>query len=150
MTFDEFFTKKKIDLTALGKAEPALLSEFKTHFELLGVFCFDHTKKYSFNKLRLQYHLAPEVKTEKVHIANPLAEQTITESLVESSTSSPNIGFKPRFKPGMTKPAEPAAEIPAAPNPPAEPEKPTAEAAEPATPPPSLGFKPKFKAGVTK
>ena len=114
MTFDEFFAKKKIDLGALMQAEPALFSEFKTHFEQMGEKSFDHTKKYWFNKLRLQYHLAPEVKTEKVQIANPLAEQTITETLAETTSPPPNVGFKPRFKPGMTKPVEPATEIPPA------------------------------------
>ena len=148
MTFDEFFVKKKIDLSALGKAEPALLSEFKAHFEQMGEKSFDHTKKYWFNKLRLQYHLAPEPKAERVIIENPLAEQTITATLAETTSPPPNVGFKPRFKPGMTKPAEPAGEA-AASAPVAEPEKP-AENKEATTPAPSLGFKPKFKAGVTK
>src|SRR6201995_6089269 len=110
MTFEEFFSKKKIDLAALGKAEPGLLAEFRSHFEQMGEKSFDHTKKYWFNKLRLQYHLVPEIKTEKVHIANPLAEQTITETL-EEGAPAPNVGFKPRFKAGMAaKPAEPKAE----------------------------------------
>ena len=65
MTFEEFFKKKRIDLPALEKAEPALLSEFKTHFEQMGEKSFDHTKKYWFNKLRLTYHLAPEPKSGK-------------------------------------------------------------------------------------
>src|SRR3954470_12456465 len=110
MTFEEFFKKKRIDLTALQSGEPRLFSEFKTHFEQMGEKSFDHTKKYWFNKLRLQYHLAPETKTEKVPMANPLAEQTITETLAETTSPPPNVGFKPRFKPGMTKPAEPVAE----------------------------------------
>src|SRR3569833_862171 len=101
MTFDEFFTKKKIDLTALGKAEPALFSEFRSHFEQMGEKSFDHTKKYWFNKLRLQYHLAPEVKEEKVRTANPLAEQTITETLEEGPPAQ-KVGFTPRFKAGTT------------------------------------------------
>jgi len=33
--------------------------------------------------------LAPEVKTEKLHIANPIAEQTITESLIEEVAPAP-------------------------------------------------------------
>src|ERR1700761_885757 len=105
MDFEEFFAKKKIDLAALGKAEPGLLSEFRTHFEQMGEKSFDHTKKYWFNKLRLSYHLAPELKEEKVAIANPLAEQTITETLSETSAPA-SVGFKPRFKAGMAKPAE--------------------------------------------
>ena len=36
MTFEEFFKKKRIDLDALQAAEPALFSEFKTHFEQMG------------------------------------------------------------------------------------------------------------------
>ena len=108
MTFEEFFKRKKIDLAALEKADGGLFSEFKTHFEQMGEKSFDHTKKYWFNKLRRQYVLAPEVKTEKVHIANPLAEQTITESLSEPvapAPPSPKLGFVPKFKMGnMAKP----------------------------------------------
>jgi hypothetical protein len=108
MTFDEFFKKKRIDLAALELAEPALFSEFKIHYDQMGEKSFDHTKKYWFNKLRRQFPLAPEVKTEKPHIANPLAEQTITESLTETAAppSSPKLGFVPKFKTGnMPKPA---------------------------------------------
>jgi hypothetical protein len=146
MTFDEFFKKKRIDLTALQKAEPALFSEFKTHYEQMGEKSFDHTKKYWFNKTRREFPLAIEVKTEKPHIANPLAEQTITESLSETQLTapSPKVGFTPRFKAGaMSKPAEPieseAAETPAPINEVVE-EKPAA---------PKVGFTPRFKAGVT-
>ena len=108
MTFEEFFKKKRIDLVALERDEPALFSEFKIHYDQMGEKSFDHTKKYWFNKLRRQYQLAPEVKTEKPHIANPLAEQTITESLIETAapTPSPKLGFAPKFKAGnMPKPA---------------------------------------------
>ena len=145
MNFEEFFRKKKIDLAAFGKAEPALFSEFRTHYEQMGEKSFDHTKKYWFNKLRLIYRLAPEIKEEKVIIENRLAEQTITETLEETPPPA-NVGFKPRFKPGMTKPAEPASEQPKAETPATEPEK----SVEPAAQTPSIGFKPKFKAGVTK
>jgi len=108
MTFEEFFKKKRIDLAAFGKAEPALFAEFKTHFELMGEKSFDHTKKYWFNKLRHQYHLAPEIKTEKPQMDNPLAEQTVTESLLEAQSIEPvrKVGFVPRFK------ANPAVKIP--------------------------------------
>jgi len=142
MTFEEFFSKKRIDLTALQKAEPALFAEFKTHYEQMGEKSFDHTKKYWFNKLRLQYHLAPEPKTEKVIIEKPAAEQTIAQTLSETTTPSPNVGFKPRFKAGMTKPAEPKEETKAP-----EVEK-TAET--PGTGVPKPGFTPRFKAGMTK
>ena len=100
MTFEEFFSKKKIDLAALQKAEPSLFAEFKTHFGQMGEKSFDHTKKYWFNKLRRRFHLVPEIKTEKPAIANPLAEQTITESLLETipPASPAKVGFVPRFK----------------------------------------------------
>lgn len=136
MTFEEFFKKKKIDLVAFEQGEPALFSEFKIHYDRMGEKSFDHTKKYWFNKLRLRFPAPPEVKVEKVAIENTLAEQTITESLIESSNPPPNIGFKPKFRAGVTKPAE---ETP-------QPKEETA----PASPPPNIGFKPKFKAGVTK
>jgi hypothetical protein len=108
MDFEEFFKKKRIDLGALEKAEPALFSEFKTHYEQMGEKSFDHTKKYWFNKVRRQFQLAPEVKIEKAHVANPLAEQTITESLETTSDTppAPKLGFVPKFKMGnMSKPA---------------------------------------------
>jgi hypothetical protein len=100
MSFEEFFKKKRIDLTALEQSEPALFSEFKTHFEQMGEKSFDHTKKYWFNKVRRQYPLAPEVKTEKVHIENPVAEQTVMESLAEPAAIPPlaKMGFVPKFK----------------------------------------------------
>jgi len=100
MTFEEFFKKKRIDLAALKQGEPSLFSEFEIHYEQMGEKSFDHTKKYWFNKLRRQFQLAPEVKTEKAHIANPLAEQTITESLGETvaAAPSPKLGFAPKFK----------------------------------------------------
>jgi hypothetical protein len=172
MEFEEFFRKKKINLVAFEQGERALFSEFKIHFEQMGEKSFDHTKKYWFNKLRLRFPTPPEVKTEKPAIDNPLAEQTITESLVESSSPPPNIGFKPKFKAGVTKPSEAAPETPkeesAAPTttvgfkprfkagvtkpvestPAADPEKPT-ENTDP-SPTPNIGFKPRFKAGVTK
>jgi len=140
MTFEEFFIKKRIDLPALEKAQPALFSEFKTHFNQMGEKSFDHTKKYWFNKLRHQFHLAPELKPEKVAIANPLAEQTITESLSEPIPvpTPAKQGFTPRFKAAnMAKPeiAEDKTEEKSA-------------VTEPAPPPspPKVGFTPRFKA----
>ena len=105
MTFEEFFQKKRINLTALQAGEPALFAEFKTHFEQMGEKSFDHTKKYWFNKLRLLYHLAPELKPEKIHIENQLAEQTIVETLTDT-IPKPTIGFKPRFSVAAVKPKE--------------------------------------------
>src|SRR3954463_8883962 len=103
MLFEEFFKKKRIDLAALQAAEGALFSEFKDHFEQMGEKSFDHTKKYWFNKLRRQFPVPLEVKTEKVHIKNPLAEQTITESLTEPGTPA-KVGFTPKFRPAAAKP----------------------------------------------
>jgi hypothetical protein len=102
MTFEEFFKKKRIDVDALEKGEPALFSEFKKHYTQMGEKSFDHTKKYWFNKIRRQYQLAPEIKTEKPKIENQLAEQTIIESLLEEGNAtaapSPKPAFVPRFK----------------------------------------------------
>lgn len=165
MTFEEFFKKKRIDLDALEKGNPALFFEFKTHFHQMGEKSFDHTKKYWFNNLRKIYHLAAEIKTEKPKIENQLAEQTVTDSLTEQAADShilspqpqvepgitkvigeinkeipatPKPGFTPRFKAGMTKPVDAAAVE----------EKKTEETPAPITPKP--GFTPRFKAGVTK
>jgi hypothetical protein len=145
MTFEEFFIKKRIDLPALQKAEPSLFSEFKTHYQQMGERSFDHTKKYWFNKLRRQYHLAPEIKPEKLHIPNPLTEQTITESLSETIAPKPEpkMGFVPKFKAaGVPKvPAEPQQQ-------PQNEEKPkegVQEDTQAAKPAPKLGFVPKFK-----
>ena len=144
MTFEEFFKKKKISLVALEQGEPGLFSEFKVHYERMGEKSFDHTKKYWFNKLRLRFPAPPEPKVEKVVIENPLAEQTITETLEEKPAQpTPKVGFTPRFKAGATKPAEvtPAPET-----------KPEAEKSEDGEKPASAptGFKPRFKAGITK
>jgi hypothetical protein len=140
MTFEEFFIKKRIDLPALEKAEPSLFSEFKTHFTQMGEQSFDHTKKYWFNKLRRQYHLAPEIKPEKVHIPNPLAEQTITESLNETiePKAEPKLGFVPKFRAAAV--AKPAVE---------EEKPPVVEDSLRDQPTPKLGFVPKFKAATS-
>ncbi|RFZ91729.1 hypothetical protein D0C36_09720 [Mucilaginibacter conchicola] len=145
MTFEEFFKKKRIDLMALQSGQPGLFSEFKEHYEAMGEKSFDHTKKYWFNKLRLQYHLAPEIKEEKVIIENRLAEQTIVESLTEPATAS--VGFKPRFKAGSTTAklaAEAAPELVAK----AEESKEAAASSDTETSvaPKPAGFKPRFNA----
>jgi hypothetical protein len=142
MTFEEFFKRKKIDLTLLQSSEPSLFAEFKNHYEQMGEKSFDHTKKYWFNQLRRRFPLSPEIKTEKIHIENQLAEQTITESLTESAIPAPSVGFKPRFKTAMApKPAEKTPES-AIPLTPAATEEKTAE------PAPVAGFKPRFKASM--
>ena len=102
MIFDEFFKKKRIDLDALEKGDPALFSEFKKHYHEMGEKSFDHTKKYWFNKIRREYPLAVEIKTEKPKIENQLAEQTVIEALIEEGTTpvtpAPKLGFVPKFK----------------------------------------------------
>ncbi len=172
MTFEEFFKKKRIDLDALEKGNPALFFEFKTHFNQMGEKSFDHTKKYWFNNLRKIYHLAAEIKTEKPKIENQLAEQTVTDTLNEAAepATAPKLGFVPKFRAGATKPAEEAPseekkdDIPAAPKPgftprfkasmakPADTLAPEEKAAEetPIPTAPKSGFTPRFKAGVTK
>ncbi len=144
MTFEEFFKKKKIDLVQLKAAEPVLFAEFESHYAQMGEKSFDHTKKYWFNNLRRLYHTPEEVKVEKVKIENPLAEQTITESITErvKAPPAPKVGFTPRFKAGATKPA-----VEATPESPKE-ESPAAASEE--APKPKVGFTPRFKAGVTK
>jgi hypothetical protein len=166
MTFEEFFKKKKINLETLNQGDPGLLAEFKEHYEAMGEKSFDHTKKFWFNKLRRVYPLPPEVKTEKLRMENRLAEQTITEMLSEPAVHTAKAreqvpatepaekavtpaGFKPRFKPGMPKPAELKEETaqPAEQREPATTAESTPSTAENA---PKIGFKPRFKAGVTK
>ncbi len=137
MEFEEFFKKKRIDLDALQKVEPALFSEFKNHFVLMGEKSFDHTKKYWFNKLRLQFPAPAEIKIERIKIDNPLAEQTITESLIEETVTPPKLGFVPKFKANIPKSA--------ATDTPAEAKEQEQPAASPA---PKLGFTPKFKAAT--
>ncbi|GAA3970973.1 hypothetical protein GCM10022210_20220 [Mucilaginibacter dorajii] len=140
MVFEEFFKKKRIDLEALQQAEGSLFSEFKEHFEQMGEKSFDHTKKYWFNKLRRRFPISIEIKTERIHIANPLAEQTITESLIEPGTPS-KIGFTPKFR--ATAAAKPAEE-----------KQEEAKAEEPTTPTesatPKPGFKPRFNPAMAK
>jgi len=91
MTFEEFFKKKKIDLAQLKAAEPVLFAEFEIHYAQMGEKSFDHTKKYWFNNLRRLYHTPEEIKVEKVKIENPLAEQTITESITERIEAPPAL-----------------------------------------------------------
>lgn len=138
MTFEEFFKKKKISLQLLQEAEPALFLEFEAHYRQMGEKSFDHTKKYWFNQLRHKYPAPPEVKVEKVIIENPIAEQTVADSLTETSPDTPKVGFKPRFNSGVAK--KPSLEQPASTESQAEDKPATNEA-----PNPSLGFKPKFR-----
>ncbi|HXH99913.1 MAG TPA: hypothetical protein VNI52_06570 [Sphingobacteriaceae bacterium] len=103
MTFEEFFSKKKIDLDQLKNAEPVLFEEFRFDYSLMGNKSFDHTKKYWFNKLRRLYHLKQEPKPEfQRPELNALATQA---EPLSSLTIDEKPGYTPRFKPGMeTKP----------------------------------------------
>jgi hypothetical protein len=139
MTFEEFFKKKKIDLTLLQNSEPALFAEFKDHFVQMGEKSFDHTKKYWFNQIRRKYPAPPEVKVEKLHLENQIAEQTIIESLTDPLAPIATVGFKPRFKAGvLNKPIE---EEP-------QPDKVSSTKKEdkPSDSTPPTGFRPRFKA----
>ena len=153
VTFEEFFEKKKIDLSLLQQDNATLYKEFADHFEQMGAKSFDHSKKFWFNRLRKDYHLAdkPVVPPVEKVITATVATASISpaEDIPASAASKP-AGFKPRFKAGATKPMEeiPAvvetkADSSAAANSPAE-DIPASTASKPA------GFKPRFKAGATK
>lgn len=149
MTFEEFFNKKRIDLGLMRDAEPALYSEFKSHFELMGEKSFDHTKKFWFNKLRHLYHLAEPAKkaitqeeTQIASQAEPLSSPTIEQgsaaiqppTVQEAKPSAaPKPGFRPRSIPSA---AAKAAEAPRT----AEPDMPLDKPAAPVSKP---GFKPR-------
>ncbi|TYR37751.1 hypothetical protein FXV77_00190 [Sphingobacterium phlebotomi] len=174
MTFEEFFAKKKIDLPLLQGDNRSLYDEFRQHYAQMGEKSFDHTKKFWFNKLRKQYALIEE---EETAVKDQAVSAEILEEMsphpTETVVSSKPSGFKPRFKAGATKAAEPEkpkeeeakpvesaspASKPSGFKPrfkAAEPEKPKeeeetkpVESASPASKP--SGFKPRFKAGVTR
>ncbi|MGB4397723.1 MAG: hypothetical protein WBJ10_00030 [Daejeonella sp.] len=106
MTFEEFITRKKIDLARFKTAEPGLFSEFQSHYSQMGEKSFDHSKKFLFNKLRRAYHLKEEPKPAVVSQApeiNKIASQA--EPLL-SPTIEATV-YTPRFRAGGTaKPAE--------------------------------------------
>ena len=106
MTFEEFFTKKKIDLVQLEKAEPSLYSEFKNHFAAMGEKSFDHTKKFWFNKLRRLYHLTPPAKA-VTQVDTAIASQA---EPLSSPTIEQKPAFTPRFKSVNINKAEPVPE----------------------------------------
>ncbi|MBC7916129.1 MAG: hypothetical protein H7Y07_18650, partial [Pyrinomonadaceae bacterium] len=104
MTFEEFFTKKKIDLVQFEKTEPALHSEFKSHFAAMGEKSFDHTKKFWFNKLRRLYHLTlPEKAVTQVDTAIASQAETLSSPTIEQKPA-----FTPRFKSSNISKAGPA------------------------------------------
>ncbi|GEM62105.1 hypothetical protein SF1_00870 [Sphingobacterium faecium NBRC 15299] len=94
MTFEEFFAKKKIDLTALQKADNSLYEEFKKHYMAMGSKSFDHTKKFWFNKLRKSYHLA-ETPIDKKEVQQAIVKE---QQSVKAEATTTATGFKPRFK----------------------------------------------------
>ena len=144
MTFEEFFAKKKIDLTALKKADNSLYEEFKKHYVAMGAKSFDHTKKFWFNRLRKSYRLE-EAIVDKKEIQQP-APIVKEQQVVAAETATPSTGFKPRFKtlvkPAIAPPIE--AEVKD------EDVEKTQNAAisQEVTAKPA-GFKPRFKAGIT-
>jgi hypothetical protein len=115
MTFEEFFNKKRIDLQLMKDADPALYSEFKSHFESMGEKSFDHTKKFWFNKLRHLYHLAEPAKkvvtqmetqiaSQAEPLSSPTMEQNVPAAQAEAgqeakAPASPKPGFRPRSIP---------------------------------------------------
>lgn len=132
MTFEAFFIKKKIDLSALESGDTALFAEFKRHYALMGEKSFDHSKKYWFNKLRKQYALPENVQAVDTGVDAPVdlnGNKKIAAK--ESPQAVKPVGFKPRFK---------AANASAQ----------TIEKKEDQAPTPPTGFKPMFKAGVVK
>lgn len=136
MTFEEFFTKKKIDLKALKAADEPLFEEFRAHYSAMGEKSFDHSKKFWFNKLRKSYHLAEE---ETVVIKKPIQTDPVEKApaATDATTAKP-AGFKPRFK--ATTPTTESAE---------QKEEPTTEPSTAAANS-TAGFKPRFKPGITK
>ncbi len=101
MTFEEFLTKKKIDLAQFKTAEPGLFLEFQIHYSQMGEKSFDHSKKFLFNKLRRAYHLKEELK--------PAAAKEIIEVNEIASQAEPLLSptveatvYTPRFRAGGT------------------------------------------------
>ena len=144
-TFEDFFAKKKIDLSQLQGIDPALYDEFKLHYAQMGEKSFDHSKKFWFNKLRKQYHLA-EVELPVEAAPKPQAASTaVDNSQTDTPAAAKPAGFKPRFKAGGVKAvAEVKATEAKVSSEAKEPDVPKAAIAKPA------GFKPRFKAGATK
>ncbi|SFT01588.1 hypothetical protein, partial [Sphingobacterium wenxiniae] len=167
VTFEEFFTKKKIDLSRLKADNQALYQEFAAHYALMGEKSFDHTKKFWFNRLRKNY-LLPDASVEKTQTPNQDAtlDIAVTSNSPGTETVKPT-GFKPRFKTSVVKTTneekhnatdtdlETPKPIgfkprfkPAATNPTEQEVEQNTETEEPTAQP--TGFKPRFKAGMTK
>jgi len=149
LSFEDFFIKKKIDLTALRIADESLYREFEMHYKAMGEKSFDHSKKFWFNRLRKNYRLSEEVKSGSS--SSPAAEKAAISTAAVDAAAKP-AGFKPRFKAGLTKTAEPDATNPAPVTTPAAAAQETTDATATTTPAAAkpTGFKPRFKAGLTK
>lgn len=116
MTFEEFITKKKIDLVQFEKDDTSLFYEFKKHFEAMGEKSFDHTKKFLFNKLRRLYHLTTptkavtQVETAIASQSEPLSSPTMEQGASPAATgTATNQSAKPAFRP-RNIPAKPTQE----------------------------------------
>lgn len=160
LSFEEFFHKKKIDLTALQAGEPALYAEFSRHYAAMGEKSFDHSKKFWFNKLRKTYLLAagePAPVPEKPLAISDASLEPVSDVVPAepAKTSVKPAGFKPRFKAGAAKASsteqakpEETISVENKETPAPEEKSATEESAAPVTKP--AGFKPRFKAGATK
>lgn len=149
MTFEEFFNKKRIDLGLMRDADPALYSEFKSHFEMMGEKSFDHTKKFWFNKLRHLYHLAEPVKKTVTQLETQIASQAeplSSPTIEQGSPATPPASQQEAKSPGLPKPGFRPRSIPAAAAKPVDeptPAEPDATAEKPAVPVSKPGFKPR-------
>lgn len=168
MTFEEFLSKKKIDLAQFKTAEPVLFSEFQNHYSQMGAKSFDHSKKFLFNKLRRAYHLKEEPKPvppKEIIEINKIASQA--EPLLSPSVEA--TVYTPRFRAAGTpkkedeesgKPTSESGDVESEKPKPAytprfkakpapSPEAIPSEKTEEATPPAKPAFKPRFKPGMT-
>lgn len=149
MTFEEFFKKKRIDLTLLQTDKPDLYEEFRQHYAQMGEKSFDHTKKYWFNRLRKEFLLKIVELPKEMPKAAPAEVQTVIAA--GSAVSGKPTGFKPRFKASAVKPIKPAADTSQVAPPeeiaPKKPEAPNVPGPSRKGTTPALGFKPRFKAG---
>ncbi|MCL7988553.1 hypothetical protein M8998_11455 [Sphingobacterium sp. lm-10] len=164
LSFEEFFHKKKIDLTALKAGEPTLYAEFSRHYAEMGEKSFDHTKKFWFNKLRKNYLIAagePAPIPEKPLATSDIPVKPVSEVVPVEPTAAAvkPAGFKPRFKAGAAK-VTPKPVVNAGNDAASATEKsvesvPSKEGNSTGGEQPQLaskpaGFKPRFKAGATK
>ncbi|AIM39207.1 hypothetical protein KO02_22855 [Sphingobacterium sp. ML3W] len=140
MTFEEFFTKKKIDLIALKKADNSLYEEFRKHFAAMGEKSFDHTKKFWFNRLRKSYRLEEVIVDQK---ESKKSVEVKEQQTVTTEQAIPATGFKPRFR-APAIPSKPTTDTVSE----VDTNEPTKPETEGTTKP--AGFKPRFRAGATK